>query len=117
MIKKLQHSWADDRGYPMENRCGRWTKKSIGVSGTVHRGKRFTNLDIFPEFFDKGHSLISSLNDPKIKIEYLDESKVMLEAQACFSILYLPIKYDQYDDFKKFVNTSLQLGCEGYGNI
>ena len=67
--------------------------------------------------FSAGHSFISSLNDLKIKIEYLDKSKVKLEAQACFSILYLPIKYDQYDDFKKFVNTSLQLGCEGYGNI
>ena len=67
--------------------------------------------------FSTGHSFISSLNDPKIKIEYLDESKVMLEVQACFFILYLPIKYDQYDDFKEFVNTSLQLGCEGYGNI
>ena len=67
--------------------------------------------------FSTGHSFISSLNDPKIKIEYLDESKVMLEAQACFSILHLLIKYDQYDDFKKFVNTSLLLGCEGYGNV
>ena len=46
-------------------------------------------------------------------MEYLDESKVMLEAQA----LYLPVKYDQYDDFKKFVKTSLLLGCESYGNI
>ena len=67
--------------------------------------------------FSTDHSFISSSNDPKIKIEYLDESKVMLEAQSCFSILYLPVKYDQFDDFKKFVNTSLQLGCEGCGNI
>ena len=41
----------------------------------------------------------------------------MLEAQAYFSVLYLPVKYDQNDDFKKFVNTSLQLGYKGYGNI
>ena len=63
--------------------------------------------------FSTGHSFISSLNDQKIKMEYLDESKVMLEAQA----LYLPVKYDQYDDFKKFVKTSLLLGCERYGNV
>ena len=41
----------------------------------------------------------------------------MLEVQACFSILYLPVKYDQYDDFKKFSNTNLQLRWEGSGNI
>ena len=72
-------------------------------------------LTSFLKFFT-GHSLISSLNDPKIKIECLDENKVMLEAQACFFILYLAVKHNQYDDIKKFVNTSLQLGCEGYGN-
>ena len=84
--------------------------------------KRFieeSDLPILTSFlkFPTGHSFISSLNDPKIKIEHLDESKVMLEAQACFFILYLRIKYDQYDDFKKFVNTSLKLACEGYRNI
>ena len=84
--------------------------------------KRFIEESYLPTLasflkFSTGLSFISSLNDPKIKIEHLDESNVMLEAQACFSILYLPIRYDQYDDFKKFVNTSLQLGHEGYGNI
>ena len=84
--------------------------------------KRFIEKSDLPTLtsflkFSTGHCFISSLNDPKIRIEYLDESKVMLEGQSCFSISYLPIKYDQYDDFKKCVNTSLQLGCEGYANI
>ena len=47
----------------------------------------------------------------------MDESKVMLEAQPYFSILYLPVKYDQYDGFIKFVNASLRLVCKRYGNI
>ena len=50
---KKNYSPVDDRGYPMGKRCVRSTKKSIGVFETVHRGKRFTNLDIFPEIFDR----------------------------------------------------------------
>ena len=100
----------------MGNRCAKSTQKSTGVFKTIYRGKGLPTLTSFLKF-STGSSFISSLNDPKIKLKYLDESKVMLEAQSCFSILYLPVKYDQHDDFRKFVNTSLQLGCECYGNI
>ena len=67
--------------------------------------------------FTTGYSVVTNLNDPKIKLEYLDESKVLLEAHACFSTLCLPVKHNTYESFKKFANTSLQLGCEGYGNM
>ena len=113
---KKNYSRVDNRAYPMENRCVRSTNKALEFSKRFIEESDIPTLTAFLEF-STGHSSIPSLNDPKIKIEFLDESKVMLEAEACFSILYLPIKYDQYDDFKKFINTSLQLGCEGYGNI
>lgn len=91
-------------------------KKSIGVLKGFIEESDLPTLTSFLKFLSD-HSFISSLNDSKIKIEYIDQSKVMLEAQPCFSILYLPVKYDQYDGFKKFVNASLRLGCKGYGNI
>ena len=100
----------------MGNRCVRSTNKALEFLKRFVEESDLPTLKTFRKF-STGHSSVPSLNDPKIKIEFLDESKVILEAQACFSILHLPIKCDQYDDFKKFINTSLQLGCEGYGNI
>ena len=59
--------------------------------------KRFIEERDFPTLisvlkFSTGHSFISSLNHPKIKIEYLHESKVMLETQVNFSLLYWLVK-------------------------
>ena len=64
----------------MGNRCAKSTQKSTGVFKTIYRGKGLPTLTSFLKFLT-GSSFISSLNDPKIKLEYLDESKVMLEAQ------------------------------------
>ena len=82
----------------MENRCARSTKKAMEFLKQVMKERDFPTLTSVLKF-SIGHSFISSINDPKIKIEYLDESNVMLEAQTCFSLLYLPVNYEQYNDF------------------
>ena len=84
--------------------------------------RRFINESDTPQLeallkFATSHSMVTSLADINIKLELLDPEKVLLEAQACFSKLFLPIAHESYDEFKIFVNKSLDFGSEGYGNL
>jgi hypothetical protein len=54
----------------------------------------------------------------KIKVEYLPESAVLPDADACFSYLKLPIKHnDKYSDFARCMLTSLKHACCSYGEL
>jgi len=84
--------------------------------------KRFITESDTPQLeallkFATSHSMVTSLTEIEIKIELLDPEKVLLEAQACFSKLFLPVAHESYDKFKKFVKVSLDYGSEGYGNL
>ena len=54
----------------------------------------------------------------KIKLEYLPESAVLPDADACFSYLKLPVRHkDNYSDFARCMLTSLKHACCSYGEL
>ena len=67
--------------------------------------------------FVTGFSVLSSLNSPAIDLKYAGADKALPEAEACFSILKIPIKHRSYSEFEKFMDIALDHGCEGYGNM
>ena len=54
----------------------------------------------------------------KIKVAFLEQqSKELLEADACFNKLFIPLTHMSYENFKKSCVTSLSFGGVGYGRF
>ena len=78
---------------------------------------------------DTGEQLLKSLMifvtgqptmDPydAIQVQFINASnKRLLEADACFNKVYLPLSHSTYEEFKRCCVTSLLYGGVGYGRF
>ena len=96
---------------------------SIVIShGQFHCGNRgHTQNADFPwvkSHFPVGKRSSGTTAIDEIVVKFLeDPNKKLLEADACFNTISLPLAHQTYEDFKKCCLTSLIYGGKGYGRF